>query len=112
MKSLEQIARQMFIKFSTNKLGVALDWRYLSKKRKLVWLQDVAYTFSMCLEDLDKELELLFTNTTGAASYEKGFISGQKFENERLKQRVAYLKEWTENQLGDFENGDDSKNGN
>jgi len=103
VKSLEQIARKMFIEFSRRRTGLALDWRYISKERKLSWMKEVVEIFDMCLNDLDKELELPHIGLTGAASFEKGFVAGQKFENNRIRQRVEYLKTWLDEQYREYE---------
>ena len=105
MKSLESIAKQMFLEFVYSRSGHHLDWRYLPHERKVEWIMDVYETFILCLEELKQELSIGKLPNPGAASYEKGFVAGEAHEARRLSERITGLEQKLSEQFEKFKEG-------
>lgn len=102
LKSLEQIAKQMFSDYAMRQSGHYLDWRLLSSERKLAWLSEVASIYVECLESLRQDLSLGKLPMPGAGSYERGFVAGQAHEAHRLSERTNVMAEYVKEQLDTF----------
>lgn len=103
-KSLEQIAKKMFVDFAMRKSGLWLDWRYLSSERRLSWVKEVSETMLECITVLEKDLTLppQPASPFSSGGYERGFVAGQEREWNRAKLRLETMKEQINNQLQDF----------
>lgn len=104
MLKLENIAKQMFLDYARRKTGITPDWRYLNAERKLAWMREVGEIFNMCLDYVHIDVAQPPSRGIPSASYEKGFLAGEAFENKRLQARLDLLKQNLNQQIEDFEN--------
>lgn len=92
MKKVEYAAQQMFVDYAFKTTGKILDWNYLSPDRRLEWIKEVVNIYFTLLNDIEKDLKAFLQPANPVASYEKGFIAGQKHESHRLSEKVDYLR--------------------
>jgi hypothetical protein len=100
---LENLAKDMFLNYAYRKTGVHPNWQYLSPERRLAWMREVSDIFEMCLQHLGDSITLPPSIGMPAASYEKGFLAGQSFENKRLAAKIQSIKNNIEEQIEEFE---------
>jgi hypothetical protein len=103
MKTLENMARDMFTKFSIKETGKPSNWAYLSDERKLEWMKDVFKVADYYMLELKAELKPVPNNMKSNTVYESGFIDGTRAERVTLHQSIDRIHNTLVNELIDFE---------
>lgn len=85
MRSLEEIARDSFVKYSLKKHGRKLPWNQLSEDRKAAWMEEVALLLQELLEELEMALRAPEGDMQPKASFEAGVEFGAQRERRVLK---------------------------
>lgn len=98
MIRLERLTAEFFNNYARQVTSGA-DWRYLSKERQYEWQLEMAQRIKACLFLLEQEVNIPKRQTTGQASFEKGFILGEIHENDRLKNKIKELQQSLEDQI-------------
>lgn len=102
MRSLEEIARDLFTEFSTRKLGRKVRWDLLSKERKDDWMEDAFIMLDEILDLVGKEIDTPIPFKSPAATFEAGMLKGMERERERLRGTVGKVRDKYLDDLKDF----------
>jgi len=103
VKTLENMAKEMFTKFSLQETGKHANWSYLSDERKLEWMKDVFKMADYYMTELKLQLKPIPTNMRSSTVYEGGVIDGIRAERVALSQSIDQIHIDLVNQLIDFE---------
>lgn len=104
MRSLSEITRDLFTRYSERKLGRKSNWSRLSADRQADWLEDSYMVINELLTQLEKELDLKLPDRKPQASYETGVLHGMKREQTKIQTRIRDLREKYLSELQDFIN--------
>lgn len=104
MKSLEQLAKELFIRFSLQETGIEARWEYLNKNRKAVWMKDVILVADHVLLHLKDQVKPVIFNKNINTSFSMGYNAGLTEERVMFitlldnyhNQLLAELKEFLE----------------
>lgn len=100
MKSIERLAAEHFNQYANN-ITPGANWKYLDKIRQYEWMVETAELMMMCLNTLEKDIELK-KRLEGSNSFEKGFVLGEVQENKRLINHIKTLKDSVSDQIEAF----------
>lgn len=104
MNQLEVLARQMFERYAERTVGHRSRWDYLSKERKLAWMQEVLVLTDFFIENLYSKINKLPTPSQGQSGFENGMASGILQERREMKNFIHFLDSELKKDLESFRN--------
>ena len=102
MRSLEEITRDLFTRYSERKTGRKANWKFLSADRQTDWLEDSYMIIDELLTEIKKELDLKVPNKQPQTSFESGVVQGIRREQTKINTKIRDLRESYLGQLKDF----------
>jgi hypothetical protein len=104
MNQLEVLARQMFERYATRVAGHRSSWDYLSKERKLAWMEEVLIMTDFFVENLQSKMNNNPLPNRGQSGYENGLAAGAAQERQMMKDFIHFLDSKFKKDLEEFRN--------
>lgn len=104
MKSLQDMAKELFIRFAKRECGVDAQWEYLNKTRQLAWMEDVTLIANTLLQYMQKEVKPI-KFAPGPTTYTSAYNQGKMSERNQFLTYLEQYKKQLANELADFEEG-------
>lgn len=102
MRSLEEITRDLFTRYSERKTGRRAAWHKLNAERQADWLEDSYMLMDELLTQLEKELDLKVTDKKPNTSFESGILQGMSREQTKINKKLKDLREKYLQELSKF----------
>src|SRR3990167_5306356 len=93
MCTLEELAKNIFTKYSLERTGKTSNWNLLQASRKLAWVEEVYFFIQFIAKDLRTSIKPTLIDTKVNTSFNLGFISGMNEERVKLINYFNNLQE-------------------
>jgi len=103
MKTLEELAKELFIRFGLRETGTEPNWDYLHQDRKLEWMKEVLEIADQVLLSLKEHQKIPAQhNTAFNTSWANGYAQGLKDERVNLITQIDDIHNDLLDQLQDY----------
>jgi len=104
MTQLEVLAKEMFVRYAERVAGHKASWDYLSKKRKLAWMEEVIIMSDYFVENFRNKIKGKPVPSRGQSGFENGMNSGIMQERLDILSFIEHLDEKLKSNLEEFKN--------
>lgn len=102
MTPLEQLAKELFVKFAKQESGIDARWDYLNNARKIAWMNDALLIATYILSELQKEVKPVTVPSKVETSYQMGYTRGQSIERTHFISILEARKHQLEEEYAKF----------